>query len=272
MFLYLANTDKFGAMTLRTAKYYWILLIFAIFVQNVSAQRSKSIATTDQIKTYVTDKTGTLTSSQLKSLESKLSAFDKETSTQLVVWMEPSLDGGSLEDRSYELAEQNGIGKKGKNNGVLLYIAKDDRKLRIEVGYGLEGALTDALSNQIIRKEITPQFKKGNFYDGINAGVDAIIKATKGEYTADKESKDNNSGTGICCIPFPFIIIFVIFFFIFVMPVLSKIFGWNKGRSGRNNWWFTGGGGSGSGWSSGSGGGFSGGGGSFGGGGSSGSW
>ncbi|NOS86362.1 MAG: hypothetical protein HOP31_14590 [Ignavibacteria bacterium] len=259
-------------MNLKLAKYYCLLLIMLLFAQGVSAQRSKSIASQDQVKTYVTDKTGTLTSSQLKTLESKLAAFEKETSNQLVVWMEPSLDGNSVEDRSYELAEQNGIGQKDKNNGVLLYIAKDDRKLRIEVGYGLEGALTDALSSQIIRKEITPQFKKGNFFEGINAGVDAIIQATKGEYTADKDSDDEGSGAGICCVPFPIIIFVFIFFFVFVMPIISKIFGWNKGKSGRNNWWFTGGGGSGSGWSSGSGGGFSGGGGSFGGGGSSGSW
>jgi len=259
----------------RPVKYYWILLFLLIFAQSIAAQRSKSIASTDQVKSYVTDKTGTLTSAQLKSLETKLSAFEKETSNQIVVWMEPSLDGNSVEDRSYELAEQNGIGQKDKNNGVLLYIAKDDRKLRIEVGYGLEGALTDALSSQIIRKEITPQFKKGNFFEGINAGVDAIIQATKGEYTADKDSDDEGSGAGICCVPFPIIIFVFIFFFIFVMPIISKIFGWNKGKKGSNNWWWTGG--NGSGWSSGSssgwsGGGFSGGGGSFGGGGSSGSW
>jgi uncharacterized protein len=261
-------------MDLKPFKYYLIAVFLMFFALNILAQRSKSIASTDQVKSYVTDKTGTLTSSQLKSLESKLAAFDKETSTQLVVWMESSLDGNSVEDRSYEIAEQNGIGQKGKNNGVLLYIAKDDRKLRIEVGYGLEGALTDALSSQIIRKEITPQFKKGNFYDGINAGVDAIIKATKGEYTADKESKDKESGSGICCIPFPALVFLIIFFFIFGIPIFNRIFGRNKGSS-KNNWWWTGG--SGSGWSSGSssgwsGGGFSGGGGSFGGGGSSGSW
>ena len=263
-------------MNLKQVKYFVIAVFLMFFALNTSAQRSKSIASTDQVMSYVTDKTGTLTSSQLKSLESKLAAFDKETSTQLVVWMESSLDGNSVEDRSYEIAEQNGIGQKGKNNGVLLYIAKDDRKLRIEVGYGLEGALTDALSSQIIRKEITPQFKKGNFYDGINAGVDAIIKATKGEYTADKENKEKESGSGMCCVPFPALVFFIIFFFIFVIPIIRRIFGWNKGSS-RNNWWWTGGSGSGSGWSSGSssgwsGGGFSGGGGSFGGGGSSGSW
>ena len=251
-----------------------VILVLLLFVQSASAQRSKSVASQDKIKTYVTDKTGTLTSTQIKSLESKLAAFEKETSNQLVVWMEPSLDGNSVEDRSYELAEQNGIGQKDKNNGVLLYIAKNDRKLRIEVGYGLEGALTDALSSQIIRKEITPQFKKGNFFEGINAGVDAIIQATKGEYTAEKESSNDGPLGGLCCVPFPVIVFIIIFFFVFLVPIFRRIFGWNKGKKG-SNWWYTGG--SGSGWSSGSssgwsGGGFSGGGGSFGGGGSSGSW
>lgn len=253
------------------------LLIFILFLSllpGTFAQRSKSPATEDKIRTYVTDKTGTLNSSQITSLETKLSDFEKETSNQIVVWMIPSLDGESLEDKSYEIAEQNGIGQKSKNNGVLLFIAKNDRKLRIEVGYGLEGALTDALSDQIIRKEITPQFKKGNFYEGINAGVDAIMKATKGEYTADKKTNDDNSGISFCCIPFPALIFFIIFFFIFFLPIARRIFGGSKGRS--SNWWWTGG--SGSSWSGGSsgsswsGGGFSGGGGSFGGGGSSGSW
>lgn len=256
------------------AKYLLVIFLGVLFVQIAHAQRSRSVASQDKIKTYVTDKTGTLTSTQLKSLESKLAAFEKETSNQLVVWMEPSLDGNSVEDRSYDLAEQNGIGQKDKNNGVLLYIAKNDRKLRIEVGYGLEGALTDALSSQIIRKEITPQFKKGNFFEGINAGVDAIIQATKGEYTAEEESSDEPLG-GICCIPFPVIVFLVIFLFVFIIPIFNRIFRGSKGKNRTSNWWYTGG--SGSSWSSGSssgwsGGGFSGGGGSFGGGGSSGSW
>lgn len=250
-----------------------ILFCFLLLAGSLFAQRSKSPSAEDKIKAYVTDKTGTLTSSQIQSLESKLSGFDKETSTQVVVWMIPSLEGESLEDKSYEIAEQNGIGQKDKNNGVLLFIAKDDRKLRIEVGYGLEGALTDALCSQIIRKEITPYFKQGKFYEGINAGVDAILKATKGEYTQDKKtSKDNESGTVCCGLPIMFLVIgFFVFIFV-IMPILSRIFRW--GRGGRSsNWWWTGG----SGWSSGSssgwsGGGFSGGGGSFGGGGASGSW
>lgn len=243
---------------------------------SVFSQKSKTPSADDKVRTYATDKTGTLSSSQMKSLEDKLSAFEKETSNQVVVWMVPSLDGGSLEDKSYEIAEQNGIGQKGKDNGVLLFIAKNDRKLRIEVGYGLEGALPDALCDQIIRKEITPEFKKGKFYEGINAGVDAIIKATKGEYTADNKSDDNDvDDLTVCCIPLPVFIFIIIFGLFFVLPIIFRLLGWSKkGSSG--NWWT---GGSGSSWSSGSsssswssGGGFSGGGGSFGGGGSSGSW
>lgn len=260
-------------MRVKAARYYFLLISSFLFVQSISAQRTKVPAPEDKVRTYVTDKTGTLTSTQLQALETKLSNFDKETSTQVVVWMVPTLDGGSLEETSFKIAEQNGIGQKGKNNGVLLFIAKDDRKLRIEVGYGLEGALTDALCSQIIRKEITPSFKKGNFYDGIIAGVDAIMKATKGEYTADKKDEKGIDGSSICCIPIPALIFFFIFFFIFFVPIIRRIFG---GKSKSSNWWWTGG--SGSGWSSGSsgsswsGGGFSGGGGSFGGGGSSGSW
>ncbi len=79
----------------------------------------------------------------------------------------------------------------------MLLVVKDDRKVRIEVGYGLEGVLTDAMSSQIIRNEITPSFKSGNYYEGINNGVDAIIKTIKGEYTADKESNDSKSSGAV---------------------------------------------------------------------------
>jgi len=247
-----------------------IFLLLFILAWQAFAQRSKSIQPENKIKTYVTDKTGTLSSSQIQTLENKLSGFDKETSTQVVVWMISSLEGESLEEKSIEIAEQNGIGQKSKNNGVLLFIAKDDRKLRIEVGYGLEGALPDALCGQIIRKEITPKFKQGNYYEGISAGVDAIIKATKGEYTRDKsDDKDSGFGGLLCGIPILFIV-FGFIFIVFLISIIRRATGWGGGR---NSWWYTGGGGSssssGSSWS---GGGFSGGGGSFGGGGSSGSW
>lgn len=217
------------------------------------------------VRKYVTDRTGTLTQQEISLLEKKLSDFEEETSNQLVIWMEPSSDTYSVEERSYQIAEKNKIGQKGKNNGVLLYIAKNDRKLRIEVGYGLEGALPDALCNQIIRKVIVPEFKKGNYYAGIEAGVDAIIKATRGEYFQEKTYEE--SSEGICCMPFPVIIFIIIFFLIFITSTLFRSIRWISGGNG--NWWYSGG----SSWSGRfSGGGFSGGGGSFGGGGASGSW
>lgn len=233
-----------------------------------------------QFRQYVVDETGTLTQQQINDLSNKLKAEDKATTNQIIVYMIPSLKGGSLEDLSIRLAEKNKIGKKDRNNGVLLLVVKDDRKIRIEVGYGLEGVLTDAMSSQIIRKEITPSFKSGNYYEGINKGVDAIINTIKGEYTADKESKDDSDST--CCFGIPIFIIIIfgmIFFFIFISFIKSMTGIGNAIYTSKKGWSKGGWGGFGGGWGSGGkgggfggGGGFSGGGGSFGGGGASGSW
>jgi uncharacterized protein len=258
-------------------KYLFLLFIIVVCTSPSFAQKSESTATNTKITHYVTDETSTLTSSQITTLETKLSNFEKETSNQVVVYIIAALNGESLEETSYEIAEKNGIGQKSKNNGVLLFIAMNDRKMRIEVGYGLEGALPDALAGQIIRKEITPYFKQAKYYEGINAGVDAIISATKGEYTQDKkysEKEENDFGVGCCGVPILVLVIFGFFGFFFITSILRRIFGWGKGK-GKSNWWNSGGwtSGSGSSWSSGSSfSGFSGGGGSFGGGGASGSW
>ena len=135
-------------------------------------------------KTRVTDKTGTLTAGQLSNLERGLAEFEQKTSNQIVVLIIPTLEGGSLEDFSVRLAEKWKPGQKGKDNGVILLIVKNDRKLRIEVGYGLEGALPDVLAGTIIRNDIAPRFRKGDFYGGILAGLRGIAAATRGEYKA----------------------------------------------------------------------------------------
>ncbi|MBS1518662.1 MAG: TPM domain-containing protein [Bacteroidetes bacterium] len=233
-----------------------------------------------QLKNYLVDETKILSPQERRDIVVKLVNEDKTTSNQIVVYLINSLNGESLEDVSIRLAEANKIGKKDKNNGVLLLIARQDRKIRIEVGYGLEGALTDANSSSIIRNVITPRLKEGNYYEGINDGVDAIISAIKGEYKAD-DNEPSGSGSGACCFGIPVFII-LIFFFIFISiftSVMRRIFGFGNfirtGKKGSGSGWggFTGGGwGSGSGSSGGSFGGFSGGGGSFGGGGASGSW
>lgn len=259
---------------------YLLILLFLLpaVTLTVFAQDTEISHAQSKVRAYVTDEASVLSSSEISLLETKLANFEKETSNQVIVYIVSSLNGESLEETSYEIAQKNGIGQKGKDNGVLLFIAINDRKLRIEVGYGLEGALPDALANQIIRKEITPHFKQGNYYEGIDSGVDAIILATKGEYTQDKNTSKDNKGIGIgfCGLPILVIIIFFFFGIFFIISIIRRIFGWTGlGSSKRSGWWNSGGWGSGSGWSSGSGssfGGFSGGGGSFGGGGSSGSW
>lgn len=218
------------------------------------------------------DGTGTLSQDEIRTIEHSLAEFEQATSNQIVVLMIPSLDGKDPKDYAYSFAEKNKIGKKDRNNGVLLLIAKEDREIDIEVGYGLEGALTDAISSQIIRKTIGPRFREGDFFRGISDGVEAIMAATKGEYKGDgvRNSVKNFS---------PIIIVLLIIFF----GVFPRIFGGRRSSIGSRGlssgfpWWWGGFGGGGgfSGGSFGGGGGFSGfsgGGGSFGGGGASGSW
>ena len=129
----------------------------------------------------VTDMTGTLSASEQQSIERLLAANEDSTSNQIAVLIIPTLDGGDLFDYAQGVAEKNTIGTKGHDNGVLLLIVLNDRRVRIQVGYGLEGALPDATSKSIIEDVITPRFRGGDYYGGIAAGVSAIIQATKGE-------------------------------------------------------------------------------------------
>jgi uncharacterized protein len=116
-----------------------------------------------------------------RALEERLASFEAETGHQIAVLTIPSLEGDSLEDFSIRVADAWKIGKKGFDNGAILLIARDDRKLRIEVGYGLEGVMPDAIASRIIREVITPRFRSGDFAGGIEAGIDAMLKVTKGE-------------------------------------------------------------------------------------------
>lgn len=217
-----------------------------------------------------TDFTNTLSREQLAALEADLARFEDTTSTQVVFVMIPTLGNEQLEDYSLRTAEANAIGQKKLSNGVLLLIAKDDRKIRIEVGYGLEGVLPDGLAGQIIRREITPEFRNGDYFAGIKAGTDAIMRATRNEYKAEKKTASD----------FPFFLVILIFFIIFIMIARNArrssglhrgggfpmYYGGGWGGRSRDTWGSSGGSGGGGF------GGFSGGGGSFGGGGASGGW
>ena len=235
------------------------LILFLLFTITIFAQKPEI----PKLTTWATDLTGTLSQEQTASLNLKLKSYSDSTSNQIVFLMIETLDGYPLEDYSYEVAKENQIGTKKNNNGVLFLVVKKDHQLRIEVGYGLEGILPDALSSSIIRNVIKPYFIKDDFYSGVNAGLDAIFGAIAGEYKAENQSAAKKRQ-----FPPVFSIIGIIIF------ILFNIF---RGRRGGRRGGFTyfgglGGFGGGSGGGFGGGGGFSGGGGSFGGGGSSGSW
>ena len=211
----------------------------------------------------VTDRAGILTADAKGRIEAKLAALETSDSTQIAVLTVPSLEGDSIEDFSLRVAEGWRLGQKKIDNGALLVIAQEDRKLRIEVGYGLEGKLTDALSGRIIRQVIVPRFRANDFAGGVEAGVDAMIAATKGEFKVDDEK---------FAIPQHFLPFIFILFWVLILIFGSRR-GGGPGRFHRSSSYYRPGGfgGFGGGRSSG-GGGFSGGGGHFGGGGSSGGW
>jgi uncharacterized protein len=129
----------------------------------------------------VTDLTGTLTREQQAGLERMLQEFEARKGSQLAVLMVPSTAPEAIEPYALRVAEQWKIGRKKVDDGAIMVVAKDDRALRIEVGYGLEGALNDATANRIIRELIVPRFREGDFYGGINAGLDRMMRVIDGE-------------------------------------------------------------------------------------------
>ena len=216
----------------------------------------------------VNDFTNTFSYVEWGSLEKEIKQYEDTTSNQLVVLMVATIGEDDIESYANRVFTQNNIGQAKKNNGVLLVIAKDDRKMRIEVGYGLEGALTDAICSRIIRKEITPHFQNGSYYAGVLTGVNAIMMATAGEYKADP------GANGATSVSFGLMLVAFIFIFFFFLPLLRsrrRTFIGSAGPFYYSGWGYRGGGG-GFGAFGGRGGGWSGGGGMSGGGGASGSW
>ena len=140
------------------------------------------------LKGRVNDHAGILSAATRQQLEDILSRLEQTDSTQIAVLTIPSLGGEVLEEFSLKVAEKWKIGQKGFDNGAILLIAQKDRKLRIEVGYGLEGSLTDLMAGRIIRNVIVPQFRAGNFDQGVIDGVQAMIGVVRGEYQAPEKS------------------------------------------------------------------------------------
>jgi uncharacterized protein len=147
-----------------------------------------------KLQSRVTDQAGILSPEEIAGLEAKLKDLETADSTQVAVLIIPSLEGDSLEDFSVRTATAWGLGQKGRDNGALLLVALKERKVRIETGYGLEPTLTDAVSHLIIQNDIIPQFRQGNYYAGIQAGVNAIIQVVRGTYQATPAKSSPSSG------------------------------------------------------------------------------
>ena len=259
----------------------------------------------------VTDQTGTLSASERQALESKLRDWEARTTNQLAVLIVPTTAPEPIEQYTLRVAEAWKIGQKGKDNGAILLVAKNDKRIRIEVGYGLEGVLTDITSRRIIAENIAPEFSKGNFAAGINAGVDRIIEVvgageplpalTPQRRTAPARHFDFGTMLIVLLVAVPILgsvlrsvfgkvggsllgggIVGAIAWFVAsslliagvaaIIGFIVMLFSGISGRGGPGIFIPSGGGGFGGGGFGGGGGGFSGGGGSFGGGGGSGGW
>ncbi len=255
----------------------WTALLGAALASGLFADRYDE-QIPEKPKRYVTDRAGVFGPGEAEALNARLEQFERDTSDQLLVWVDRSLpEGFTLEDFTVRAAQKWGAGQKKEDNGAILFVFVGDRKVRIEVGYGLEGALPDATAKRIIDEEIVPRFRGGDYPAGITAGAGAMMAAVKGEYrgtgrTVDEQHRRRSGQFSGCASAALFFGVFVFLPFIMRSRRLFR-------THGSRGWW-TGGGGWGGGWGGGGfggggfggGGGFSGGGGSFGGGGASGSW
>lgn len=233
-------------------------------------------------KQWYTDQAGLLDAAQAEALNRKLADFEQQSGAQFIIYVLPALEGQSIEDFSLRSVERWKVGQKKFDNGLVMFVFVKDRKIRIEVGYGLEGSVTDAYSSRVIREYIAPHFQQNDFAGGLNAAADALIAKIRGGEAPvppaqPAGSGEQRGGNGLGSI-MPIIILFVFLFFI--LPMLTRR---NRGGGCGGCFWplfFLGGGGRGitfggggfGGGGFGGGGGFSGGGGSFGGGGATGGW
>ena len=264
-------TRRTGAALLLLA---WLLALLPL------ATRAQTIPPRPDPPRLVNDLAGLLQPEQVQALEQKLVAYNDSTSSQIAVVTVPNLDGDDIADYAQKLYEAWGIGRKGKNNGILVLVAQQEHTARIQTGYGLEGAVPDALAKRIISNTLVPAFRQNNYFEGLDTATDELIALAKGEYKGDPsdQSDGDHSGSGI---PFWAIIIILVFVFFllsrgnrggrggggggFIPPIIFGDFSGGRGVFGGGGGGWGGGGGGGGGF-----GGF--GGGSSGGGGASGSW
>jgi uncharacterized protein len=270
----------------------WITLILLCTAIHGPAQTNSELFPTKPVPAvYVHDDSGWLNASQKEALEIKLRRYWDSTSTQIVVMIRRDIGDYDKASYAFELGNRWGIGRKDKDNGVVMLIKSEppERGIFIATGYGTEGALPDITCARIVRNTMAPYFKRQQYYEGINAGVDDIILALKGEFKAEHSDGGDDADTALLVVALVFFTIFLIFLFVFLRARRKGTWYTHSGgpntsgrssnhpQSGGGGWWIGGGGWSsgGGGWSGGDSGGWSGGdfgGGGFGGGGAGGDW
>ncbi|MFW6366914.1 MAG: TPM domain-containing protein, partial [Spirochaetota bacterium] len=200
--------------TLSVRIIYTAVLVFCLAAGTRQLEAREIPALTGRINDYAQ----IISTETERRIEKKLAALEATDSTQIVVLTIDSLEGDVLEEFSIRVAEQWKIGREKEDNGAILIVSRDDRKIRIEVGYGLEGVLTDLLSGRIIDTVIVPEFRNGDYDAGIEKGVDTMIAAVKGEYVyTPVEKQDSGHGSN-----FVFVIVALIFLALFFISVFGR--------------------------------------------------
>lgn len=231
---------------------------------------------------WVTDRAALLSSGEIQSLSAKLAGHEQASSTQIVIVILESLDGRDASSYAFELGDSWGVGQSGVDNGIVMLVSVGDREVFIATGYGVESSVPDVIAGRIIREIITPSFRQGRYYDGLQSAVDALIEATRGQVPSQL-SKSPTASPDVRRIMFFLFIVAIVMIIILVIRRMGTDDDWpdRPRRRRRGSAWpyiiwgggFSHGGGGGGGFSGGGGfGGFSGGGGSFGGGGAGGGW
>ena len=233
------------------------LLVIFLFASSLLAFSQEFPAKPNRL---VNDYTGTFSEAQVQHLERKLVAFDDSTSTQIAVVVIRSVGGYDISDYGVRLAQNWGIGGAENDNGILLLVALGDRRVTIQTGYGVEGAVPDAIAYRIIENEIKPAFRQEDYFTGVDRATDALMAYTKGEYTAPKRANSDHSG-----VPIVFLLIIIVIIVVIVGKIggggdnngevmgrrgVSDVFWWTMlsgmGSGGRGRGGFGGGGASGS--------------------------
>jgi uncharacterized protein len=196
------------------------LLLFSFIIASLAI--AKDIPEIPNPPRLVNDFSGVLSQDEIFQLEKKLNTNHDTTSTQITIVIENSLDGEDAFDYSLRIAEKWGIGQKGKNNGVLIYVSIQDKKIRIQVGYGLEPVLTDAFCKRVIEEVLKPNFKQKLYYAGLNEATDYLIAKASNQFTSEPKKKKSNV----------FLILVVAVIILYIIASIFKKRGGNNYNSG----------------------------------------